>query len=102
MTRSRQSFVSKVVCTGAIAALLLGVPLQLAAQESPHAQAAALEWFASAWNDLTTWFGLAIDGTCSLDPNGCPRGGAAPAQPLPASDVDGGCSVDPNGCPGGG
>jgi len=74
MTRSRLPLVPKVVSAGAIAILLLGAPLQLAAQESPQIRAAALEWFASTWSDLATWFDSVVDGRCAVDPNGCPGG----------------------------
>ena len=99
MTRSWQSCVSRVVSTGAIALLLLGVPCQLAAQEGglPRAQASALGWLGHVWSDLTEWLALDVDGGASVDPNGS-SGGMAPRTP-PESVVDGTCSLDPDGCP---
>ena len=101
MTRSRQSFVSRVVSTGAIALLLLGAPCPLAAQEGglPRAQASAFGWLVSVWSELTAWLALDVDGGPSVDPDGS-SGGMAPRTP-PESVVDGTCSVDPNGCPDG-
>lgn len=91
MIRLRLSFVRNVLSTSVVAILLLGAPMQVAAQEreSPAVERAPMiEWFSGVWSDLTALF----MGRCAVDPNGCPT------SPV----VDGRCAVDPNGCPEGG
>jgi hypothetical protein len=91
----------RVLAAVVVALLLMGAPGSLAAMEKEASAAdRAVEWLSGVWSDFATWLSLAADndGSCSLDPDGCP-GGAAP--PPPASEADGRCSLDPNGCPGG-
>ena len=93
---ARRSSVCKVFASSALALLLLGAPLQLAAieretqREAPAAaQASTLGWFAGLWSGLTAWFTEAVV--------------AEPPQsePPPQSTTDNGCAVDPHGGCGG-
>lgn len=73
----------------ALAVLLLSAPLQLAAQENaaPIAgRVSVVDWVAGAWDGLAAWLagmiapptsesGSLRDGSCAVDPNGCPNGG---------------------------
>lgn len=91
----------RVLAAVVVALLLMGMPGSLAAMEKEASAAdRAVEWLSGLWSDLAGWLNLASDndGTCALDPNGCP-GGVAPTPP--ASESDGRCSVDPDGCPDG-
>ena len=84
-----------------VALLLVCVPGSLAAMEKEtFSTDPVVEWLSGVWSDFAAWLSLASDndGSCSLDPDGCP-GGAAP--PSPALEVDGRCSLDPDGCPDG-
>ncbi len=94
----------KVLTASAVAILLACMPVAVAAQEREIRsadQASAFDWLASIWGDVAAWFNLHVDGRCTIDPDGCPHGAPAPAQPAPESLGDGRCSLDPNGCPGG-
>jgi hypothetical protein len=84
----RFTSVRNVLSASAVTLLLLGAPLQLAAQEreSPAGpRAAVVEWATGIWSDLIAFF----MGGCAVDPNGCPV--------RPTAEIDGGCAVDPNG-----
>ncbi len=74
--------------TAAILLLLLCAPLQLSAQEreAPAArQVSVLEWFSGLWTDFAAWLA-----------------GKAPSPPDDSALVDGSCAIDPFGCPHGG
>lgn len=83
MNRRRFSFGHKALPVCAVALLLLCAPLQLPAQERESRaadQAAVLEWLSGLWSDLTAWLaesggGATTQGSCAIDPNGCPHGG---------------------------
>jgi hypothetical protein len=93
----------KVLAASAVVLLLVGAPLGLAAQEREvrgAERASVPGWLAGIWGVVTAWFGGSlVDGSCSVDPDGCPRGATEPPQPRPGSTVDGTCSLDPDGCP---
>ena len=79
----------KILTLSLVAALLLCVPLHLAAEDraAPTAgRAAVLEWLAGFWGELTGWLagevvppsagpGATTQGSCAVDPFGCPQGG---------------------------
>lgn len=78
----------KILTTSVVAALLLCAPLQLAAEEraAPAAgRAAVFDWLAGLWSELAARLaseevppparsGATIDGSCAVDPFGCPDG----------------------------
>ena len=85
MIRLRLSFVRNILSAGVLAVLLLGAPMQIAAQEreSPEVSRASMfEWASGIWSDFTAWFTggavptppsgdpITIQGTCAVDPNG--------------------------------
>ena len=92
MTRLRCSLAREVLSSGALALLLMCVPLQLAAQEKGTPTAAhgsVLEWFTGLWSDLNAWF---TDQVIPAPPR---------PDPPPQSTTDNGCAIDPNGGCGG-
>jgi hypothetical protein len=97
----------KILAVSAVAFLMVCLPMSLAAQEGAvraAEEAALAEWFSSIWSWLANQLipaSVDVDGSCSLDPDGCPRGAVAPPEPSLDSFGDGRCSLDPNGCPGG-
>ena len=86
MNRLRRSLARKVLSSGALALLLMCVPMQLVAQErETFAHSSMLDSFAGLWSDVTAWL----------------TGGVVPAPPRPESPPetqgDNGCIVDPHG-----
>jgi hypothetical protein len=80
----------RVLAASAVAILLVCAPVGLSAQEKEARgaeQASVLGWFAGAWGDLAAWLagivpappagtkGASSDGSCYVDPNGCPHSG---------------------------
>jgi len=89
MNRLRFSLVRNVLSSSVLAILLLGTPMQLAAQEreAPATpRASAIEWFSGLWSDLTAWFAGGV---------------TTPPRPAPPAEPDNGCAIDPNGGCGG-
>ena len=76
----------KAFAASAVALLLMAAPMVLAAQEKEvHAaeQVSVLGWFSGIWSDIAAWFASQAvpppvdsfrEGSCSLDPDGCPGG----------------------------
>ena len=86
------SVLRKVATASAVALVLASVPSHLAAQErkaQPEVRAAAPGWFAALWSELAGWFKAetatppqtgkggdpTTQGSCAVDPYGCPLGG---------------------------
>lgn len=95
--------VQRALSASVITVLLVFAPLGLEAQEREvrrPVQVSVLQWLAGVWNDVAGWLAPEwdVDGTCAVDPNGCPDAATAPAS-SPDSDNDGSCAVDPDGCP---
>jgi hypothetical protein len=98
--QEESSMACRLFAAVVVAMLLMCAPGPLAAMEKDASTAdRAIEWLSGVWSDFAAWLSLAADndGSCSLDPNGCPDGAATPA----VSDVDGTCALDPDGCPDG-
>jgi hypothetical protein len=99
--QEEDSMACRVLAAVVVVLLLICAPGSLSAMEKEASAAGlAVEWLSGVWGELARWLSLASDndGSCAVDPNGCP-GGAAPAPPT--SEVDGTCALDPNGCPDG-
>lgn len=89
MIRTGVAFTKKILPVSVVAFLLLCAPLQLGAEErmAPAAgRTIVLDWLAGVWGELTAWVagevvapsavsGEMADGSCAIDPNGCPHGG---------------------------
>jgi hypothetical protein len=81
---------------GLVAFSLTVSPAQLMAGETASRapeRAALSGWLSSAWSGLTELF---REGSCAIDPNGCPMGDAPAAQSFPET-IQGSCAVDPLG-----
>jgi hypothetical protein len=81
----------RVLTASAIALILASVPSYVAAEESRSSVAdrsAVGEWFFSVWSEFAAWFagevptppagsggGATTQGSCGLDPYGCPDHG---------------------------
>jgi hypothetical protein len=86
--QEESSMACRVLAAVVVALLLVGAPGSLSAMEKEASAAdQAVEWLSGVWSNFAAWLGLASDndGSCSLDPNGCP-GGAVPIPPALEAD----------------
>lgn len=68
----------RVLAAMAVALLLVCAPTALTAQgreDRAVEQVSFIAWFAGVWNEVAALLtGQVTDGSCSLDPDGCPGG----------------------------
>lgn len=82
------SMLRKLLPATVVALSLAVMPSHVAAMEkpaAPPAQSAALEWLSGVFEEVVTWFTVAapssssgpvtIQGSCAVDPFGCPGHG---------------------------
>jgi len=88
----------KLLPVGLVALALAVTPAQLTAEETagraPQRETLNV-WLSSVWSGLTDWF---REGSCAIDPNGCPSGDASSVKSAPVT-IQGSCAIDPFGCP---
>jgi hypothetical protein len=81
----------KALAASAAAMLLVCAPLALSAQEKEARvaeQVSVVGWLAGVWGDLAAWLAGTVE--------------PAPTAETESASTDGSCYVDPNGCPHGG
>lgn len=85
----------KLVPAVLVALALAGTPATAGEKASPEPQRETFNVWLRIWSGFAD---LLREGSCAVDPNGCPSGDASSVKSAPVT-IQGSCAIDPFGCP---